>query len=114
MLPLRAKIAIGIIGAITQIFAYIVAMRNWYMQCMQTTPLKAMLVLFWPVVVGVAILIAWGAGLLPAEFTDEVYTIGSLIGTAMLLFTAWKQVRGKCGHQGYVHKGYVAIPSASA
>ena len=96
MLPDNVKITLFIISALVQMFAISVSLRNWYSACLSISKNAALVVVFLPLIVGILILTLFGLGVLPTSLTDEAWTIGSLIGTALLFISTAQQFRGKC------------------
>ena len=97
MLPLRAKVTLAIVSALAQIFATIVALRNWYVDCIpqKLTYNQGLAIVFLPLLAGILVLLMVGMGVLE-DYTDELYAFAGLVSTALLYVAVVQQVRGKC------------------
>lgn len=99
MLPRHTKITLAVVSTLTQIFAQIVGLRNWYSDCLSISRKQALVVVFMPLLIGLVILLLLGIGILPYSLSDEVWTFGGLVATVLLYVATVQQLRGKCDSQ---------------
>lgn len=97
--PLRVKITLAVVSILTQIFAQIVGLRNWYRDCLSISRKQALVVVFMPLLIGLLILFLLGIGIMPLSLSDEVWTVGGLVATALMYVATVQQLRGKCDSQ---------------
>ena len=95
MLPLSAKITIAILVAVCSIIGHVSGMAGWYRDCLGVTKGKGYQIVFLPLVVAVLALVVMGlTGLW--GFSDEISMLSGLLSSAILIYTAYKQIRGEC------------------
>jgi hypothetical protein len=96
MLSIHIKIFIGTVLFICQIIAFISAHSAWYSDCLHVPRRTGTLILFTPLVTIILIGLLLMLKILPWEFSDELFTLGTTIGSILLVITIIQQFRGKC------------------
>jgi len=96
MLPLKTKITIYLLVAISHVIGYVSGQAGWYRDCLNVSKSMGYKIVFLPTIVFLIVAVLLGIGILPWSLTDEVYGLATLLSAALVMLAAYRQVRGQC------------------
>ena len=88
----------AIVTAIGQLVALSAGQARLYALCMKTPLGIGYAIVYLPLIVGLIILVGVTSKLLPPQYSDEAWAIGSVLSSICLYVTVFRLALGKCSH----------------